>query len=281
MRRFLQFECEGDLLAATLDEAAGSTGLLIVTGGNEIRAGGFAGQAQLAALVAAQGCPVFRYDRRGTGESEGDNGGFLSSGPDIAAATRAFRRACPDLTRIVAFGNCDAASALMMFGKDADIDAYLLANPWTIEQNAEDTGAAEAEDNPALPPAGAIRARYLDRLKRPDRLLADLFSGRIDLGKAKRGFLRMAGGERASGLASDMAASLATIDVPVTILISRGDMTGQAFMAHWRGKGFAAVRKRTGLTPAICETASHSFAGKDAQEWLRERIKGALDARTA
>ena len=39
MRRLTSFPCAGDILAATLDEAPGTTGLLIVSGGNEIRIG--------------------------------------------------------------------------------------------------------------------------------------------------------------------------------------------------------------------------------------------------
>ncbi|HEY6965299.1 MAG TPA: hydrolase 1, exosortase A system-associated, partial [Erythrobacter sp.] len=65
------FACGSLTLAGTLDTAPGSTGLLIVTGGNEVRSGAFGGQAALAARIAAAGFPVFRFDRRGIGDSEG------------------------------------------------------------------------------------------------------------------------------------------------------------------------------------------------------------------
>ena len=132
-RRHLTFACEGSLLAGTLDEAPGETGLLIVTGGNETRAGAWNGQAQLAARIAAAGHPVLRFDRRGCGDSEGPNSGFAASGPDIAAALAAFRAECPRLSRVVAMGNCDAASALML-AKGEGFDALILSNPWTIEE---------------------------------------------------------------------------------------------------------------------------------------------------
>ncbi len=77
-----------------------------MSGGNETRAGAFSGQAELAARIAEAGFPVFRFDRRGVGDSEGDNLGFRHSAADIAAARTAFRQACPALTRIAAFGNC-------------------------------------------------------------------------------------------------------------------------------------------------------------------------------
>ena len=73
-RRHLTFLCEGDRLTGTIDEASNTTGLLLVSGGNEIRSGAFSGQAALAASLAEQGLPVFRFDRRGVGDSEGGDG---------------------------------------------------------------------------------------------------------------------------------------------------------------------------------------------------------------
>ena len=116
-RRHLTFACEGATLLGTLDiaQASGSVGLLLVSGGNELRSGAWGGQAQLAARLADKGFPVFRYDRRGVGDSDGENPTFRHSGPDIAAALAAFRAAAPHVTQVVAFGNCDAAAALMLF----------------------------------------------------------------------------------------------------------------------------------------------------------------------
>src|SRR5699024_10430262 len=145
-RRHISFACEGSTLAGTLDEGSSTAGLLIVSGGREVRSGAWNGQARLAARLAEAGHPTFRFDRRGVGDSEGPNGGFRTSGPDMAAALTAFRAECPHLTRVVAFGNCDAASALMIAG-GAGCDALILSNPWTIE------GTGEGNGNPAPPAA--------------------------------------------------------------------------------------------------------------------------------
>ena len=133
MRRVIAFDCEGARLVGTLDlpvtcfdrlSTNGGTGgntpssvrpepaLLIVSGGNEVRAGAHRGMAQLAARLAAEGIPVFRYDRRGVGDSEGENRGYASAAPDLHAAIAAFRDHLPPGTRLVAFGNCDAATLL-------------------------------------------------------------------------------------------------------------------------------------------------------------------------
>ena len=60
--------------------------LLLVSGGNELRSGPWGSQAQLAAQIATAGFPVLRFDRRGVGDSEGQNTGFTGSADDIAAA---------------------------------------------------------------------------------------------------------------------------------------------------------------------------------------------------
>lgn len=154
-RRQIIFECEGDRLAGTLDLADGPSGLLFVSGGNEIRSGAFSGQAHLAARLAGAGYPVLRFDRRGIGDSEGENRGFRDSSADIAAAIAAFRAHLPTLEKIVAFGNCDAASALML-NRAKGCDALVLANPWTFEDSSET----------AMPPS-TIRARYAEKLRNP------------------------------------------------------------------------------------------------------------------
>jgi exosortase A-associated hydrolase 1 len=261
MRHQLSFACEGATLAASFDEAAGSTGLLIVSGGNEVRSGAHRGMAMLAARIAAEGYPVFRFDRRGIGDSEGTNGGYQISAPDIAAAIAAFRDAAPQLTRIVAFGNCDAASALLLH-QPQTLDALILANPWTYESDE-----AEA-DEPALPPAAAIRARYLSRLTDPKSLLR-LFKGEIDVRKLARGLsaLRRKSAPAApDSLSARLDRALEALPCPATILLATGDRTAQAFAENCHPRAVPVER---------LDSSSHSFAGHDA-EWLAQTILKAL-----
>lgn len=170
MRRMTGFTCEGAWCAATLDEGNAAPGLLIVSGGNEIRSGAHAGQAAMAAHFAGLGYPVFRYDRRGIGDSKGENGEFEASAADISAAVAAFRAEAPHVTRIIAFGNCDAATSLAFFHAGLGIDRLLLANPWVIE------ASGQTADEPTPPSAAAVRARYWARLENP-RSLLDLLTG--------------------------------------------------------------------------------------------------------
>lgn len=256
------FGCGSLTLAGTLDTAPGSIGLLIVSGGNEIRSGAFGGQAELAARIARAGFPVFRFDRRGVGDSEGENRGFRRSAKDIAAALDAFRAMAPQMNRVVAFGNCDAASALMLAG-GTGCDGLVLSNPWTIEQDAQ-TGAADD-----TPPPAAIRARYLEKLRNP-REVARLLGGGVDLGKLARGLARsLRPPPPPSSLAQDMRAGLAGFTGDVRILLAAADRTAQVFETAW---------DRNDPRIARCEGAGHAYVEPAHRDWLKAQILSALRA---
>ena len=264
MRASLEFPCQTETLFATLDAAPGETGLLIVSGGNEIRTGAWAGQAQLAARVAAASQPVFRGDRRGVGDSSGANGGFRETRDDIAAAVAAFRAAAPGVRCVVAFGNCDAASALMLFGSDLAIDALVLANPWTLDRDDGDPDDGDGDDGAVQAPA-ALRSRYAAKLADPAEWKR-LLTGAIDLRKLAGGLRQAAAPAPKSALAEQMREGLARFAGPVTMLLATRDRTAQLFAAAW-GDDQRIAR---------LDSASHSFADESAREWLQTQVLGDL-----
>ena len=257
LRRLISFPCAGETLIGTLDEAPGRTGLLIVSGGNEIRIGAHRGMAGLAAAIAAEGIPVFRFDRRGIGDSSGANAGYESSAPDIAAAAATFV-AETGVTRLVGFGNCDAATALALFHTVAGIDSLILANPWT-------GGAADA-----LPAPAAIRARYAEKLRNPREWLR-LVRGGVDLGSLTKGLRRIAASpsKEASELAARMASGLA--GCATTILLAERDNTAVAFRDAWR-----RLPSSPPVTIESLDSASHSFASTADKAWLHDRVLAAV-----
>lgn len=253
MRELTAFPCDGDTLVGTLDDAPGTTGLLIVSGGNELRCGAHRGMAILAADLSAAGVPVFRFDRRGIGDSEGSNHGYADSGPDIAAAVRSFRALAPQVKRVVGFGNCDAATALAQFHRDAGIDALVLANPWIGD---------EGDD---MPPASAIRSQYADRAKDPRQWLRVL-SGGVDIGKAIKGLRKASARKRETTNPIAQRMAVAMVGTPWTILLATGDNTAIRFDQAWGEEG--PIHR--------LDSDSHSFARASDADWLKARLLDAL-----
>lgn len=256
MRRLIAFPCEDETLLGTLDAADGATGLLIVSGGNEPRMGAHRGMALLAARLAARGTPVFRFDRRGVGDSGGANGGWVSSAPDLAAAAAAFRAAAPGLMRIVGFGNCDAATTLALFGAGAGVHDLILANPWVIERSN------------GLPPPAAIRARYAERLRSPREWLHFALHG-VSLPKLFSGLSAILRKPSESELARGFADAVRQQNT--TIILAERDGTAIAYVDAVKGMAIAA---RT----IPIDTASHSFARQRDAEALFQAISAALGA---
>lgn len=256
MRRHFTFLCEGARLVGTLDEAPGTTALLLVSGGNEVRGGAWNGQARFAARIAAKGFPVLRFDRRGVGDSEGVNAGFSDSASDLSCAFQALREQQPQVTHIVALGNCDAASALMLAG-GAGCDGLVLSNPWTIENDAMDEAPTEV-----------VRAHYRRRLADP-AAIRRLLLGQVPIGGLVRSLIATLRPKPAApdGLAARMAAGIAGFGGEVRFLVAGRDRTGLAFLSHW-DKSDSRIR--------VCADATHSYVEADTQDWLVEQVLDAL-----
>ncbi len=262
MRTIVKYDCAGASCAATLDPAEGTTGLLIVSGGNEIRIGSHRGMAKLAGAISQMGFPVFRYDRRGVGDSEGSNNGFESSAPDIASALLAFRAQQPQLKRFVAYGNCDAATALWLHRPDG-IDALVLGNPWVIEATTEE------------PAPAAARAYYKLRVRDP-RAWLRLLAGRVNIVKAADSLSSAVGATPPSSLAARVVAAIRKAPLPTTVLLADHDGTAITFRDYFESPAFDDVRARIVLRTVA--SASHSFAAAGDHTYLRDIILSVLRA---
>lgn len=259
MRRPLTFDCDGATLAGVLHPAAGDTGVVIVSGGVQTRAGSHRGFVALADRLAAAGHPTLRFDRRGVGDSDGNDRGFRDSAADIAAATEALRSSFPQLKQIVGWGLCDGASALALNATALGLDGLILANPWT----------RDADGRTDLPPRAALAARYRQRLTSPREWLRVARHG-LDVRKAVRGLLRVTQREALPQTAQDIAAALAGYAGPVKVVLAGRDATAQAFAALWRAAPFRPVRNRRDVDLQTLSGATHTFARAEDAEALAQ-----------
>jgi exosortase A-associated hydrolase 1 len=262
MRRLLSFQCDRSALGASLDPADGTTGLLIVTGGTQSRIGSHRMFERLALALARDGWPCFRFDRRGVGDSEGEDRDFKGSGPDLAAAAAAFRGEQSQLTRLIGFGLCDGASALALHGKAAGLDGYVLVNPWFVEAQAGE------------PPAAAIKSRYKDQLLSLNGWKR-LLSGSISYRKALKGLGKIVS-TGPSTLAGEIAAAMAKARLPAQLILATRDATAIAAKAEWSSPAFKTVRE-SNPEPVTIDSDSHTFSRPGDEAALLAAVKGALE----
>jgi exosortase A-associated hydrolase 1 len=243
MRRLISFECEGHALGASLDAGDGAAGLVMVTGGTQTRIGSHRMYERLAAALAERGISCLRFDRRGVGDSAGEDPGFRGSGADLASAAAALRRERPRLARLYGFGLCDGATALALFGDSAGLDGLVLVNPWLVEAEA------------GAPPPAAVRRHYRDRLSSLEGW-KKVLSGAIDYSKLLKGIVKIARPHARSPLARKTAAALARHRLPVELILAAGDATAIAAEEELQSRAFKGLIG----TPQKIDTDSHTFA---------------------
>lgn len=135
------FDCGTDQLLGVLtrpmQSQAATMGVMIVVGGPQYRIGSHRQFVHLARFLASEGYAAFRFDYRGMGDSGGTMRTFESVEPDLHAAVEAFRASCPSMQRIVLFGLCDAASAILLAAPRLPrVHALILANPWVRQEHS-------------------------------------------------------------------------------------------------------------------------------------------------
>lgn len=176
----VRFDCKGDSLVGILHRPSGNPtrGILIaVAGGPQYRVGGHRQLVLWARRMAAEGYAVFRFDYRGWGDSHGEFHDFDSVDDDIYAAMNRFKAEVPELTEIVMWGECNAASAILFYAHgDSRVKGLVLLNPWV--RTAE--GQAKT----------IVRHYYAQRLRDPS-FWKKLFTGNFNLLKSLESALKL------------------------------------------------------------------------------------------
>jgi len=256
--RALSFDCQGHLLPGILALPAQhrDIAVVVVVGGPQYRVGSHRQFVLLARALANAGYPVLRFDTRGMGDASGEFPGFEHIGPDIAGAIDALHAEVPGLAKVVVWGLCDAASAILINQELIDsVAGMVLLNPWV--RNADTLATAE------------VKHYYHKRLLDP-AFWTKLLRGKVDILASLREFLgkvfrlfsrRQRGDAPSSDFRERMVQGWLRFERPVLLILSGIDMVAAEFSEFARAhRVLAGVLDRPTVTRIEFAEADHTFS---------------------
>jgi len=232
--------CEKDTLAGILavPEIAATTGVIVIVGGPQYRAGSHRQFVLLSRTLAAAGYPVLRFDYRGMGDSTGAQRDFTEVSADIAAAIATMQLKLPSVQRVALWGLCDGASAALLYcheSQDPRVSGLCLVNPWVRSE----ASLARAH----------VKHYYGDRLRQKE-FWAKLISGKVAV-SALTGLWRNFSLMRNSSVQTAptqrppfqqrMSSAWGSFGGRILLILSGDDYTAKEFVEHasvdpaWRG----------------------------------------------
>lgn len=216
----------GVMTAPRESMAQSGTGVVIVNGGAQYRAGAHRMFSSLAQYLAHKGHAVLRFDLPGHGDSPGEPVSFESTAPHIGAAIDALHQYHPDLQHTALLGLCDGASASLLYlhaTPDPRVTHLLLLNPWV---HSEATRARTQ-----------LKHYYRQRLLMPD-FWKKLVSGGVglsalrDLGLQAARALSTHDAQLAHPFQDRMASAWHLFGGHICLLLSENDLTAKEFREY-------------------------------------------------
>lgn len=247
--------------------APSCTGVVIVVGGPQYRAGSHRQFVLWARALAGAGLPTLRFDVRGMGDSSAPRRAFTELNDDIGVAIDALLAAQPRLQRVVLCGMCDGASAVLLYLQarpDPRVTGLVLLNPWVrSEQTLSRT---------------IVKHYYLKRLM-DWGFWTKLLHGQVppsalsEVARHLRGILRpapvTAPSQAALPYQARMAAALAAYAGPVLLALSGADYTAKEFIEHARADAiWAAALERPNVQRVDLPGADHTLSDSAQREQL-------------
>tara|TARA_R110001599_G_scaffold353527_1_gene593619 strand:+ start:64526 stop:65371 length:846 start_codon:yes stop_codon:yes gene_type:complete len=271
------FKCQDSRLLGILHkpENPGRRGVVIVVGGPQTRVGSHRQFVLLARFLAERGIPVFRFDCRGMGDSDGSRRTFDQIHDDIECAIDEFQN-LTDIRNVVLWGLCDGATAASFYAhKDIRVKNIVLVNPWV----RTDTGEARA----------SIRHHYLKRVFSRDlwsKIRNGQFSYRSSISSffwvAKTAILGNSASRKKPGhLPERMAKGIAQFTGGTLIILSGQDLTAKEFSSTIRSSGeWRSLFKQKDISKREIPEADHTFSRsvwrEQVEHWTLDWLKGDL-----
>lgn len=205
--RAITIDCEGSTLVGvvTVPKNCKRVGILtVVAGGPQYRGGCGRQLVELSRVMGEVGVPVLRFDYRGMGDSEGTFQDFQHIRADLIAAIGAFKNEVPELSEIVLWGGCNAASAILINAATIEnVAGMIISNPFVTSESLA---------------ARARRAHYLERLGQRE-FWKKLFSGKYSISDYAKSLLRKNTGDKPEkGATNGRTGNHSDISFPVRML---------------------------------------------------------------
>ncbi|MDB5816050.1 MAG: hypothetical protein JWN23_3167 [Rhodocyclales bacterium] len=239
-------------------DASSGMGVIMLTGGMQIRAGSHRQYLSLARTLAAEGHAVLRLDFPGFGDSPGTPRHYADNADVIAAAIAELQSRKLGLRGFVLWGLCDGASAAALHAcADERVMSVLMVNPW-LDDIGEHVG---------------LSGYYHRRLTTP-QFWCSLLRGEVGVMSGVAGFVRHLwhrlfasveeGGQTTAAQNSsesdasvrDIWSALEGLSGRVTVVTGDADRTGQAFLAMLARR--PEVQK--GVVQLSVSHADHTFS---------------------
>jgi uncharacterized protein len=256
-----------------LPDRPATVALIVVVGGAQYRVGSHRQFVLLARELAAHGIPVMRFDYKGLGDSEGQLGQpepCEHLNLDIRAAVDALFARLPNVNKVVLWGLCDGASAILLYAHhDPRVHGAVLLNPWVR--------------SPGGHARSVIKHYYFRRLADPG-FWRKVLQGEFQIAVSVKSFLQLFANAVDSKLPKQtdaenamskptlperMAEGLNRFRGSVLLVLSGRDVVAAEFKdmlsvsPNWR----RLIGSKSGLTRLDYPEANHTFS---RDEWRRQ-----------
>ncbi len=262
----LSWTCADVTLTAMLHRPPHGTvrsAILMVPGGSDYRIGSHRSYVRLAQALAEAGHMVMRMDVSGMGDSGGLHAGFEALELDIASGLSLLRQHAPADAKIMLWGQCDGASAILIsMGAGLAADGAILCNPWV--RNAQ-TAAAQV-----------VRHHYPRQLLR-GQSWRRLLTGKTNIWHSVRHLWRSVwilnkGDASQSSYLDRISATLTTARFPCLIVIGENDAGGQEFRLYANKLNLPAgwVTQIPGGNHSFSTKTQRDILLRAAFDWLKK-----------